>query len=161
MVKKPSYCGNNKLYPDLLKGKVKLGTRFECLKKGIQNGKYLGKDPKYSGDYEPIDTRKIYCGNKSDLPEGYDYLGNPPLCLQKGTGLGKRLISRFISFGKDNKIILKIFCYILIITLSFLYLYIKKPLYISDKLNNKRVINWKKFVLVYIFILLLSCVIFI
>ena len=161
MVKKPNYCGNNKLYPDLLKGKVKLGTRFECLQKGIQIGKKLGPDPKYSGKYEPIDTRKIYCGNKSELPEGYSYIGNAPLCLQKGTGIGKRLVSKFTSFVKDNKIIFKIFCYILIITLSFLYLYIKKPLYITDKLNNKRVINWKNFVLVYLFILLLSCIIFI
>ena len=91
----------------------------------------------------------------------YSYLGSPPLCLQKGTGIGKRLVSKFTSFVKDNKIIFKIFCYILIITLSFLYLYIKKPLYITDKLNNKRVINWKNFVLVYLFILLLSCIIFI
>ena len=33
MIKKPSYCGNNKLYSDLVKGNVRLGSRFECLKK--------------------------------------------------------------------------------------------------------------------------------
>ncbi len=39
-----------------------LGTRYQCLKKGI--GKGLNEPIlKYNNDYEPIENVRIYCGN--------------------------------------------------------------------------------------------------
>lgn len=84
--KKSIYCGNNKLHDK----KVKRGTRYECLQKGIGVG--LHSDiSNWDDKYEPIDTRKIYCGNESGTPNGYAYTGNAPMCLQKGIGIGKKL----------------------------------------------------------------------
>jgi|UniRef100_A0A6C0IZG4 hypothetical protein len=80
------YCGNNALDPKLLSGESYLGTNYKCLQKGIMKGKSL---PRYTGDYHKIDTRKIYCGKSVILPGGYDYMGNLPICLSKGIGLGK------------------------------------------------------------------------
>ena len=83
------YCGNNSRDTRLLSGEQVLGTRYRCLKKGIGKGLHLPIDPNYTGEYLPIDNRKIYCGNQNTLPNGYDSMGNLPQCLQKGVGIGK------------------------------------------------------------------------
>jgi len=92
------YCGNNMNSPELGRrrrngkgGKV-IGTKYGCFKKGIGVGLYvLPLDPEYSGDYQPIDTRKIYCGTKERLPNGYQIMGNNGLCFRKGVGVGRNL----------------------------------------------------------------------
>ena len=83
------YCGNN-LY-ELNKNNFKLGTRYECLKKGIGKGLSLPVDPKYKGKYKPIIPNNIYCGDKLRSPDKNKRLGTPSGCLQKGIGIGKKL----------------------------------------------------------------------
>ena len=103
------YCGNNSQDPSLIAGDVIRGTRYKCLKKGIGVGKNQDVDPKYLGDYAPIDTRKIWCGNSDDLPAGYDRIGNLPHCLQKGIGVGKKQKAQeyFNLIGRKSKKIFK------------------------------------------------------
>ena len=85
----PTVCTNNRLDSDLVAGRVRLGTRYSCLQKGIGTALHLPVDLKYLGPYEPIDDRRIYCGNNDVLPDGYDRFVNLPQCLQKGIGIGK------------------------------------------------------------------------
>jgi hypothetical protein len=84
------YCGNNRLHPDVVSGRAIIGTKFRCLKKGYGAGFYSPVDVNFLNEYEPIDARRIYCGNKEQLPEGYDRHGNLPSCFQKGFATGKR-----------------------------------------------------------------------
>jgi hypothetical protein len=92
-VGKQIYCGNNALYPALVSGESKLGTRYGCLKKGVGIGMRL---PAESFPYEPIDKTKKYCGNKNVLPLGYDRFGNLPECVVVGVGIGKKIKKRNI-----------------------------------------------------------------
>ena len=85
------YCGNNRLSPQIVIDGDRIGTRYECLKKGIGIGKNLPFDPAYAVGYKPIDKTKIYCGKKKRKPAGYDRMGSPPACLQIGVGIGKRI----------------------------------------------------------------------
>lgn len=158
------YCGNNAKSADILSGNKVIGTRYNCMRKGIGKGLNLPVDNNYLGDYEPIDTRKIYCGNAENLPDGYDLMGSLPQCLQKGIGIGKKqkaensnqhqLMSSFSSNSKQNyKIVIYITIYILLCVSIFLVLYFTKPDFISDKKNNKNVINTKKLLLYYISII--------
>lgn len=81
-----TYCGNN-LYDLRTNSNARLGTRYECFKKGIGVGQTLPYKR-----YKSIDkTDKIYCGNKKKLPNGYDYLGTRNECLRKGVGVGRSL----------------------------------------------------------------------
>jgi hypothetical protein len=84
------YCGNNALHPDLVSGRAVIGTKHRCLKKGFGAGYYSPVDLSFLNDYQPIDTRKVYCGNRENVPEGYDRHGNLPSCFQKGFASGKR-----------------------------------------------------------------------
>ena len=84
------YCGNNKNSKAVKDGK-KIGTRYECLKKGIGVGLHLPLDLEYLNEYIPIDSRKIYCGKSPRLPEGYDLLGNSHMCYTKGIGVGRTM----------------------------------------------------------------------
>lgn len=84
------YCGNNAAHPDLQNGRAIIGSKHRCLKKGFGAGYYSEVDLNFLNDYVPIDTRKVYCGDKEDLPEGYDRHGNSPSCFQKGFAAGKR-----------------------------------------------------------------------
>jgi len=71
-----------------------IGSRYLCLKNGIGVGLSLPYDPDYEDEYEPIDDRKYYCGDKSpghSPPEGYDAIGSNAICHRIGVGAGKRL----------------------------------------------------------------------
>lgn len=150
------YCGNNTENRNLRNGNLIIGTRSMCLRKGIGKGLNLPYDENSSGPYNPIDQRRIYCGDRNILPNGYDYMGNLPLCLQKGIGIGKHrktLISnrRIIMFiRKILPIILAMLGYIMI----YLYLRISKPSVVTDQNNPQRIIT-RRFVVFYLILILL------
>ncbi len=84
------YCGNNAQHPPLINGQKKLGTRNECLLKGIRIGNSLPVDPYFTLAYSPIDKTKKYCGPLANLPAGYDRFGGLHECYSCGVGVGKR-----------------------------------------------------------------------
>jgi hypothetical protein len=134
------YCGNNSLDRDLLSGNQLLGTRYGCLRKGIGKGMNSPYDVKYTGDYFPIDQRKIYCGNQNELPNGYDIMGNLPQCLQKGIGIGKTISSNSPK-GMSHKIIIFgsiiIVCMIILGIVSYyIYKYYHKEKYSNEEKKN-------------------------
>lgn len=96
------YCGNNRLHPDLLDGTKRLGTRKECLDRGVRVGLSLPPERSYAGRYEPIDNTKIYCGNSSRLPDGYDRFGAVFECHRIGVGRGKNIKSKRV-YGKRRR----------------------------------------------------------
>lgn len=166
----PIYCGNNLADLRLRNGEYTLGTRYNCLKKGIGRGLRLPIDPSYSGEYEKIDTRKIYCGNNENLPADYDYMGNLPQCLQIGVGIGKRING--IRGNRENEVTVRntfrkkiLFYFLLLIILSggiFSLLYFLKPSFIMKKSEESNTgeltIDWKNFGILYgiiVFILIL------
>ena len=174
------YCGNNAKSNDILSGNKVIGTRYGCLRKGIGKGKNSPVDNNYIGEYQAIDTRKIYCGKSENLPNGYDLMGNLPQCLQKGIGIGKK--QKAIQYKNQEvvqgqqqevvqgqqqevvqgqqevvqgqnrfyKIIIYMTIYIILCTGIFLALYFTKPNFISDKKNNTNVVNTKKLLIYYI-----------
>ena len=159
------YCGNNAKSNDILNGNKVIGTRYDCLRKGIGKGKNSPVDNNYIGEYQAIDTRKIYCGKSENLPNGYDLMGNLPQCLQKGIGIGKK--QKAIQYKNQEvvqgqheevvqgqnrfyKIIIYMTIYIILCTGLFLALYFTKPNFISDKKNNTNVVNTKKLLIYYI-----------
>ena len=85
------YCGNNLLNSELVSGEKKLGTRYGCMQKGIGAGLYSKITEKFNQNYEPIDKRKFYCGNKEILPTGYSDFGNLNQCFSKGLVIGKKI----------------------------------------------------------------------
>jgi hypothetical protein len=165
----PIYCGNNALDTDLVSGNKVIGTRYQCLRKGVGIGNNLPYDHKFTLPYAPIDTTKIYCGNSVALPGGYDRFGNLHQCMQKGVGVGKRLRANQGPVGGDDnnnprlfgggtytplthtKLVLTL---VIVSVISFVLLYITKPKYITkrDK-HGKQYISWKKFLLLYVIIL--------
>lgn len=96
------YCGNNRLHTT---GKT-IGTRYECLQRGIRYGKSLPVDPAYAGEYNPIDMRKFYCGKSDTLPEGYHDFGSNAMCFSKGIGVGKsiRAKNEYKAESKDQRV---------------------------------------------------------
>lgn len=78
------YCGNN-LYE---LGGSRLGSPYECLKKGIGRGLHLDLID-FNPNYRPIIADNIYCG-KNNPPIG-KILGSPTACLRKGVGIGKKI----------------------------------------------------------------------
>lgn len=123
------YCGNNAASIELTSGNSILGTRYECLKKGIGRGMHMQPNP---GPYIPIDERKIYCGTNPDLPDDYDYMGNLSHCLQKGIGVGKKLVSGFIGFVTTNKKAPIVF-FLFMVFITIIVLYFMKPSFLFKK----------------------------
>lgn len=154
------YCGNNR---NSANGRI-LGTRYKCLKIGIGKGFNMAVDPEYLNDYDPIDIRKIYCGKKNRLPNGYDYMGNAPLCLQKGIGIGKKQKAEGGSseggssddggdfIYKNNN--LRYFLILFFCILFFTLIYTIKPKFIIKTKNKKKEIIWYKFILFYFIIVI-------
>lgn len=80
------YCGNNRIDSRLLDGRLVMGNRYDCFRKGVGKGLTM---PPYTGNYDPIDPVRIYCGKGETLPDGYDKFGNLVECLRKGIGVGR------------------------------------------------------------------------
>jgi hypothetical protein len=155
------YCGNNSQYPGLIDGTYTLGTRYACLKKGFGRGYHMPYDKNFTGNYDPIDKRKIWCGNSDVTPDGYNSVGSLSQCLQKGVGCGKRVrAKKGYSFNK-----FKILIYIILFLISagfFCYLYFYKPNIVTTKGNdNIEHIDWVKFLSFYIPIVLTINLLFI
>ena len=83
------YCGNNSRDEGLLNGSKILGTRYQCLKKGV--GKGLAEPVLvHNLEYEPIEDYGSYCGLGS-LPENKLRFGTREECLRKGFGIGQKI----------------------------------------------------------------------
>jgi len=158
----PIYCGNNALDSDVVNGTSQLGTRYSCMRKGIGTGMNLPYDAKYAGEYEPIDNRKIYCGNVDNLPGGYDRFGNLSQCLQKGVAIGKRQRALDGYGNTNNNIIRNLFygkikyflIFILLIVLFLLFYYLKPSIILQKNIENKKIIDWKKFIIIYLILVI-------
>jgi hypothetical protein len=83
------YCGNNARDDGLRDGSKILGTRYQCLRKGIGRGL---NEPifSYSQEYEPIEQIKVFCGNGNILPRDKDRFGTRDECLRKGFAVGQK-----------------------------------------------------------------------
>jgi hypothetical protein len=78
------YCGNSDVLPE---GYDEFGDLFSCTKKGFGICKYNGKlGTRYNGLPPDPDRPKIYCGNKQELPPGYERFGLRNECLKRGFG---------------------------------------------------------------------------
>jgi hypothetical protein len=97
------YCGNNAHHPPLINGQKTLGTRNECLQKGIRIGNSLPVDPYFTLPYAPIDKTKKYCGSLANVPSGYDRFGSLHECYSSGVGVGKRQKALKKSAKKSKK----------------------------------------------------------
>lgn len=160
----PIYCGNNALDSDVMNGTSQLGTRYSCMRKGIGTGLNLPYDAKYAGEYEPIDNRKIYCGNGDNLPDGYDRLGNLSQCLQKGVAIGKRrrALDGDGNINTNNNIIRNLFygkvkyflIFILLIVIFLLFYYLKPSIVLQKNIENKKIIDWRKFIIIYLILVI-------
>lgn len=140
-----TYCGNNSNFPGLLNGTHNIGTNRDCLRKGVGLGRSLPYDKNYDEQFLPIDQRKIYCGDGNVLPQGYDYYGNPPMCLQKGVGIGKASKVKpkalyFIRYG------LPVVIGVFLSGVIFVVLYFSKAKFVSKIVNKKSRIDWVKFI---------------
>ena len=175
----PIYCGNNAQDDQLLDGTRIIGTRHGCMKKGFGKGFNMSYDSKFAGPYTPIDKRKIYCGNNSEKPDGYDSIGSLSQCLQKGIGIGKRKRADKETEGilgyspnyspsnyspSNNYFFKMVFIFIVIEVLIFCYLYFSRPKIVTTKDHNKdhkkiERINWSKFILIYLTSVFLSSLI--
>ena len=146
------YCGNNAENEELKTGKLTLGTRYQCLQKGFGVGSHLPLPSKLDQDYVPIDTRKIYCGNQDVLPNDYDYLGNLPMCLQKGVGIGRNAkIQKYKAstiWGKYKYIYAFTSLYVIIVSTIAMLLYFTRPDWIWVKDGKNKKLNVTRYVLI-------------
>ena len=153
----PIYCGNNALNPDLVSGRAIQGTRRQCLRKGIGTGRRLPYDKNYLGPYQPIDNVKVYCGDKQDLPHGYDRFGNNPTCLQKGIAIGKKQRVLIGQKKTINKYIIFILVLLTVeISLYYLIVYIKPSFLLNDDktdIDSKKITTFFILVSIPIFII--------
>ena len=85
------YCGTDVILPEEYDI---FGTRNRCLRKGVGIGMSMSDDAVIAALVRPppVGPRpRIYCGNNDILPDGYDQMGTPYLCLRKGVGTGIHL----------------------------------------------------------------------
>jgi hypothetical protein len=82
------YCGNNRRSTKLLNGFM--GSPYQCLRRGIYIGLNQPYDEEYNGEYDPIDTTRLYCGTNNIIPQGYDRIGYSHECHRIGVGIGKK-----------------------------------------------------------------------
>lgn len=87
------YCGD---YTHLPNSYHKMGSRRECLQKGIGVGKYLSPSEKERiksahPSSRPTLSQKVYCGDLPSIPSGYHRAGTRSECLKKGVGIGSRI----------------------------------------------------------------------
>jgi hypothetical protein len=84
------YCGNNAKAPEIVSRRKRIGTAYECFRRGVGVGKNL---PAEEGEYEAIYSPNIFCGKKfgPEQKKKYERMGSPSECLRKGVGVGKSL----------------------------------------------------------------------
>ena len=137
------YCGNN--LNVLNNNKFVAGNNYQCLKKGINVGKYQKCDKNYAKEFTPINNNfKIFCGkekNAAKIPQN-SIVGTPTLCLQKGVGVGKKIRSSQIKCKNKNFIILSIILTIILLFILFGLIIIKiKPKFLlkeNDKFDKTK-----------------------
>lgn len=90
------YCGSNSLNPQLVGngGAKTIGSRNQCLRKGIGQGLNMPVDLSYNNPYHPIDPRRFYCGDNAALPLGYTANGTLQQCFNKGVGVGRHQLAQ-------------------------------------------------------------------
>jgi hypothetical protein len=144
------YCGNNNNHPSVLSGTHRIGTNYECLRKGIGVGSHLPYDEDYNNQHVPVDNRKYYCGNEPQLPVGGGHfaIGSPSKCLAVGIGVGKAQKAR-VGPPRFMYFIRYILPYVLFFLISggiFCLFYFLKPKFITMvDYNGNIVIDWNKF----------------
>ena len=133
------YCGNNRRHTSIVSEQARLGTRYECMRKGIGVGLHRPLDNDYTGEYEAVDKRKIYCGNDSRKPAGYNLMGSPSMCLRKGIGIGKKKRHEYGDDGYSPEIYEpNIYIWIVIYLILFLIFNVFLVLY-TRKLRKQEV----------------------
>ena len=90
------YCGSNQLNTQLVgNGGLKtIGSRNQCLRKGIGQGLHMPVDLSYNNPYQPIDPRRFYCGDNGILPAGYSANGTLHQCFNTGIGVGRHQLAQ-------------------------------------------------------------------
>ena len=160
------YCGNKANFAGLFSGSHVLGTNYQCLRKGIGVGLNLPVDASYGSPYIPIDSRKFYCGKSLLIPSRkYFAIGSPAKCLSIGVGVGKaqkaqkankRGIRTNMKFSSSTGGVHSEEYIPYIFLGVFIIFYLTKPKCITKKDDNQMiVIDWSKFIRIY----LLSCLI--
>jgi hypothetical protein len=81
------YCGDDLLLPDEYDV---MGSRFQCLRKGIGTGMMLPDAHRVAFLARPRVPSPVrtYCGNAPVLPPAYTRFGTNSECLKKGIGVG-------------------------------------------------------------------------
>lgn len=181
------YCGNNKLSPKLTEENHRIGTPYQCMRKGIGVGLNLPVDKDAAAPYKPIVEKTFYCGKKeSDMPVKLERMGSPTECLRAGIAIGKKKKAdefiekrkirnrkkrskrvrrwkkkRGFSTRSEHNIFVKYILPILIIgslTLAFaLPLYYTKPKFL---VNKRKEIDFQKYsIIIYLFLLIVSLIV--
>jgi len=143
------YCGSNQLNSQLIGqgGNKTIGTRNECLRKGIGVGLHMPLDLSYNGPYQPIDQRRFYCGD-GNLPIGYDSNGTLQQCFTTGVGVGRRTIAQR-AIGAPAALgvaqvpvfspLVYIIAYVILNAIFVVAMVYSKPAFL---LNEEKEINW-------------------
>jgi hypothetical protein len=134
------FCGSNQLNPKLIAngGNKTIGTRHQCLRKGIGVGLHMPLDITYNQPYQPIDQRKFYCGDR-ELPPGYYANGTLQQCFSKGVGVGRLKVARRGWAYQNRSWIPFLFFYIILNTAFILGMIYGKPSFI---LKESKEIDW-------------------
>lgn len=144
------YCGNNRLDRGLVNGSKRMGSRYQCFKRGIGVGLHTPLTGDESTEYSPIYEEGLFCGNGSVLPEGYKSLGQPFQCLRKGVGVGKGIQMgdrRGFSFGRiDGKDSWYFLVPVIISIITVIILILSKPKFVQSK-DDKKTVNVPKAIL--------------
>jgi len=134
------YCGNNGA---ATRGKP-VGTRVQCLRIGIGKGSRLPCTESYAGEYQPIDTRRVYCGDQDVMPDEYDLLGSPSMCLKTGIGIGKAQRARR-GCNSILRMMLFVLLWLALTTGVTLYIYYSRLEFVlSTDANGNRYVDGNK-----------------
>lgn len=152
------YCGSNQLNTQLVgNGGLKtIGSRNQCLRKGIGQGLHMPVDLSYNNPYQPIDPRRFYCGDNGILPAGYSANGTLHQCFNTGIGVGRhQLAQRAIGAPVPVPVvpivpaipalITPIVLFILINAIFIITLLYTKPSFITKDVQGNREIDWSIF----------------
>ena len=157
----PIYCGNNRQNSKLISGELDIGTRSQCLKKGVGVGLNQPIDPDYLDNYEPLYVDNFFCGdNEDDAPNNYR-IGTLAQCLQKGVSIGKLQKAQNNNEPVDDdehNFILK-FTLILFVDIMYLLfiLYFKPKFFLIKDTND---LNTRKIILFWLLITLILSILF-